>query len=66
MEVTGIMRRIDNPGRIMIPEEIRRTTLIREGLKDDMFNCRIVPVPRRSCQCLLIINTKKCFPSPKL
>ena len=66
MEVTGIMRRIDNPGRIVIPEEIRRTTLIREGLKDDMFNCRIVPVPRRSCQCLLIINTKKCFPSPKL
>ena len=58
MEVTGIMRRIDNPGRIMIPEEIRRTTLIREGLKDDMFNCRIVPVPRRSLQCLLIINAK--------
>ena len=58
MEVTGIMRRIDNPGSIMIPEEIRRTTLIREGLKDDMFNCRIVPVPRRSCQCLLITDTK--------
>ena len=58
MEVTGIMRRIDNPGRIVIPEEIRRTTLIREGLKDDTFHCRIVPVPRRSCQCLLITDTK--------
>ena len=31
MKATGIVRRIDDPGRVVIPKEIRRTMRIREG-----------------------------------
>ena len=31
MKATGVVRRIDNLGRIVIPKEIRRTLRIREG-----------------------------------
>ena len=31
MKVTGIVRRIDDLGRIVIPKEIRRTLGVREG-----------------------------------
>lgn len=31
MEATGIVRRIDDLGRVVIPKEIRRTLRIREG-----------------------------------
>ena len=31
MKVTGIVRRIDDLGRIIIPKEIRRTLGVREG-----------------------------------
>lgn len=31
MKATGIVRRIDNLGRIVIPKEIRRTMRIHEG-----------------------------------
>ena len=31
MKATGIVRRIDDLGRIVIPKEIRRTRPIREG-----------------------------------
>ena len=31
MEATGIVRCIDDLGRVMIPKEIRRTMRIREG-----------------------------------
>ena len=31
MKATGIVRRIDDLGRVVIPKEIRRTMLIREG-----------------------------------
>ena len=31
MKATGIVRRIDDLGRIVIPKEIRRTLRIREG-----------------------------------
>ena len=37
MKATGIVRRIDDLGRVVIPKEIRRTMRIREGdpsLKD--------------------------------
>ena len=46
MKATGIVRRIDDLGRVVIPKEIRRTLRIREGdplltvLIDDM-NFRI-------------------------
>ena len=31
MKATGIVRRVDDLGRIVIPKEIRRTLHIREG-----------------------------------
>ncbi len=31
MKATGIVRRVDDLGRIVIPKEIRRTLKIREG-----------------------------------
>ena len=33
MKATGIVRRIDDLGRIVIPKEIRRTLKIREGTR---------------------------------
>ena len=43
MKATGIVRRIDDLGRVVIPKEIRRTMRIREGdpllksLEDEML-----------------------------
>ena len=34
MKATGIVRRIDDLGRVVIPKEIRRTMRIREGGPD--------------------------------
>ena len=31
MKATGVVRRIDDLGRVVIPKEIRRTLRIREG-----------------------------------
>ena len=48
MEATGIVRRIDDLGRIVIPKEIRRTLRIRMGapslitLTQDMVFCMSV------------------------
>ena len=36
MKATGIVRRIDELGRVVIPKEIRRTMRIREG--DPLLN----------------------------
>ena len=33
MKATGIVRRVDDLGRIVIPKEIRRTLRIREGIE---------------------------------
>ena len=35
MKATGIVRRIDDLGRVVIPKEIRRTLRIREGNPSD-------------------------------
>lgn len=37
MKATGIVRRIDDLGRIVIPKEIRRTMHIREGDPLEIF-----------------------------
>ena len=40
MKATGIVRRIDDLGRVVIPKEIRRTMRIREG---DPFLTSLTP-----------------------
>ena len=37
MKATGIVRRIDDLGRVVIPKEIRRTMRIREGEPMEIF-----------------------------
>ena len=37
MKATGIIRRVDDLGRIVIPKEIRRTVGIREGEPLEIF-----------------------------
>ena len=47
MKATGIVRRIDDLGRVVIPKEIRRTLRIREGdpsynsltLEEKIYDC---------------------------
>ena len=40
MKATGIVRGIDNMGRVVIPKEIRRTLRIREGDPLEIFTDR--------------------------
>ena len=43
MKATGIVRRIDDLGRVVIPKEIRRTMRIREG---DPLHITLIPFNR--------------------
>ena len=43
MKATGIVRRIDDLGRVVIPKEIRRTMRIREG---DPLHTSLTPFDR--------------------
>ena len=45
MKATGIVRRIDDLGRVVIPKEIRRTLHIREG---DPLLTTLKPIDRFS------------------
>ena len=40
MKSTGIIRRVDELGRVVIPKEIRRTLRIREGDPLEIFTDR--------------------------
>ena len=40
MKATGVVRRIDDLGRIVIPKEIRRTLRIKEGDPLEIFTDR--------------------------
>ena len=46
MKATGIVRRVDDLGRIVIPKEIRRTLKIREG---DPSLTTLTPIDRFCC-----------------
>ena len=43
MKATGIVRRIDDLGRVVIPKEIRRTMRIKEG---DPLHTSLTPIDR--------------------
>ena len=55
MKATGIVRRIDDLGRVVIPKEIRRTLRIREG----GLGCRL-----GRCFCFAEVSTGHPHPSP--
>ncbi len=46
MKATGIVRRVDDLGRVVIPKEIRRTMSIREGDPLEIF---VDPKERAIC-----------------
>ena len=41
MKATGIVRRIDDLGRVVIPKEIRRTLHLREGEPMVIFSGKV-------------------------
>lgn len=49
MRATGIVRRIDELGRVVIPKEIRRTLRIREGDPSQITWKALDPPWRRFC-----------------
>jgi AbrB family looped-hinge helix DNA binding protein len=54
MKATGIVRRIDDLGRVVIPKEIRRTMRIREG---DPFQITLTPW-KRFCDAVLSLHKR--------
>ena len=50
MKATGIIRRVDDLGRMVIPKEIRRTLRIREGEPLEIFTDTVNGMP---CVCFM-------------
>ena len=59
MKATGIVRRIDDLGRIVVPKEIRRTLRIREGDPLEIFTSREGEIMLRK-QSILQIGRASC------
>ena len=57
MKATGIVRRIDDLGRVVIPKEIRRTMRIREG---DPFLLPLEPW-EQFCAGMLDLTNRCCW-----
>ncbi len=53
MKATGIVRRIDDLGRVVIPKEIRRTMRIREG---DPSQTTLTPSERFCCAMMNLVD----------
>ena len=56
MKATGIVRRIDDLGRVVIPKEIRRTMRIREG---DPSLTTLTPIDRFCFAIHSVVNRYK-------
>jgi len=56
MKATGIVRRIDDLGRVVIPKEIRRTMRIREG---DPSHTKLTPFDRFCLAIHSVVNRYK-------
>lgn len=50
MKATGIIRRIDDLGRVVIPKEIRRSLGIKEGDPLEIFTTRDGEIIFKPCQ----------------
>ena len=59
MKTTGIIRRIDDLGRIVIPRKIRRAMNICEGDLFEIYTNNEDCVMFRKCPCLEKPNTSK-------
>ncbi len=46
MKATGIVRRIDELGRVVIPKEIRRTLRLKDGDPLEIFTDRDEKMPK--------------------
>lgn len=57
MKATGIVRRIDDLGRVVIPKEIRRTMRIREGDPLEIYTSREVRSSSRNTRCWAVWRT---------
>ena len=62
MKATGIVRRIDDLGRVVIPKEIRRTMRIREG---EPLLTTLIPIDRFCWAIHSVINRIKARNSPR-
>lgn len=67
MKATGIVRRIDDLGRVVIPKEIRRTLRIREGDPLEIYTAtdgEVILKNIRLSESLLSLrhNTQMCLP----
>ena len=51
MKATGIVRRIDDLGRVVIPKEIRRTLRIKEGDPLERYTDRVTSFRRNNPNC---------------
>ena len=58
MKATGIVRRIDDLGRVVIPKEIRRTMRIREG---DPILTTLTPLTPFDRFCVAMLEASKKF-----
>ena len=52
MKATGIVRRIDDLGRVVVPKEIRRTLRIREGDPLEIFTDREGEIILKKYSCI--------------
>ena len=60
MKATGIVRRIDDLGRVVIPKEIRRTMRIREGDPLEIYTeGNSVILRKHESSCVFCGNSKK-------
>ena len=58
MKATGIVRRIDDLGRVVIPKEIRRTMRIREGDPLEIYTSRDGEVMSRSTGAICAVTDR--------
>ena len=58
MKATGVVRRIDDLGRIVIPKEIRKTLRIKEGDPLEIFTDR---EGGTTCRTQQPDNTLRCY-----
>ena len=57
MKATGIVRRIDDLGRVVIPKEIRRTLRLREGTPLEIFTDREGEIILKKYSPMMELNT---------